>query len=210
MITLKYNRASEAETKQCFETLSVRLGMDKPAVLELMANPIATANADAWLVELSKEVQVYTEWLPDIWVTRGQQITHLGVVYNVIQSHQTQFEPQTVPALFRPAPVTFPGENYPRWKQPIDSEDAYKIDERVTWNGEDWESDINANVSEPGVSQWTSLTNPPQGLPGWVQPTGSGDSYALNAEVSHNGNNWRSDYANNVWEPGVFGWTQIS
>lgn len=48
----------------------------------------------------------------------------------------------------------------------------------------------------------------------WVQPIDQFDAYQLvNAftgkpdECSHQGQRWVSDYANNVWEPGVFGWT---
>lgn len=157
MIKLVYNSLDTEETRKCFETLTVRLGMNKANTLALMNNPIADANADAWLIELGQEVQVFKVWQSGVWVYRGGQVTHNGVVYNVIQSHLTQFEPQTVPALFRKAPVLYPGENYPRWMQPIDSEDAYKIDERVTWNGNDWKSDDNNNVWEPGIFGWTQL-----------------------------------------------------
>ena len=33
-----------------------------------------------------------------------------------------------------------------------------------------------------------------------------GEGYPLNWEVNHNGQLWRSQQANNFWEPGVFGW----
>jgi hypothetical protein len=49
----------------------------------------------------------------------------------------------------------------------------------------------------------------PPGYPAWIQPTGGHDAYPLGARVSHNGSNWESTYANNVWEPGVFGWIII-
>lgn len=44
-------------------------------------------------------------------------------------------------------------------------------------------------------------------VPAWVQPGGAGDAYALGAIVTHDGQTWVSGYANNVWEPGVFGWS---
>lgn len=44
--------------------------------------------------------------------------------------------------------------------------------------------------------------------PDWVQPTGAQDAYAKDAKVSHNGKHWISDVAGNVWEPGVYGWTE--
>jgi len=43
----------------------------------------------------------------------------------------------------------------------------------------------------------------------WVQPTGAQDAYQIGDKVTHNGFTWESINANNVWEPGVFGWIQI-
>ena len=44
--------------------------------------------------------------------------------------------------------------------------------------------------------------------PEWVQPTGAQDAYPLGAKVSHIGKHWVSDYDDNVWEPGVYGWSE--
>jgi hypothetical protein len=30
----------------------------------------------------------------------------------------------------------------------------------------------------------------------------------MGAKVSHNGKHWISDVDNNVWEPGVYGWSE--
>ena len=50
---------------------------------------------------------------------------------------------------------------------------------------------------------------PSEEYPEWVQPTGAHDAYAQGAKVSHNGKKWTSDIAANVWEPGVYGWTEV-
>lgn len=42
----------------------------------------------------------------------------------------------------------------------------------------------------------------------WRQPTGAHDAYPLGAVVAHNGKNWESTVAANVWEPGVSGWKE--
>ena len=47
-------------------------------------------------------------------------------------------------------------------------------------------------------------------MPAWSQPLGAHDAYAAGAKVSHNGQHWTSDINGNVWEPGVYGWTQAS
>lgn len=47
------------------------------------------------------------------------------------------------------------------------------------------------------------------GYPKWVQPLGATDAYNKGDKVSHNGSHWVSDVDNNVWEPGVYGWTEV-
>lgn len=46
---------------------------------------------------------------------------------------------------------------YPTWIQPTGAHDAYNTGDRVTWNGILWESTIDANVWEPGVSGWKQV-----------------------------------------------------
>ena len=50
---------------------------------------------------------------------------------------------------------------------------------------------------------------PSEEYPEWVRPTGAHDAYVQGAKVSHNGKKWTSDIAANVWEPGVYGWTEV-
>lgn len=50
---------------------------------------------------------------------------------------------------------------------------------------------------------------PSEEYPEWVRPTGAHDAYEQGAKVSHNGKKWTSDIAANVWEPGVYGWTEV-
>lgn len=47
------------------------------------------------------------------------------------------------------------------------------------------------------------------GYPTWVQPLGATDAYRKGDKVSHNGSHWVSAVDNNVWEPGVYGWTEV-
>jgi hypothetical protein len=44
----------------------------------------------------------------------------------------------------------------------------------------------------------------------WVQPLGAHDAYNMGDVVSHNGAIWSSDVNGNVWEPGVYGWTEVT
>lgn len=59
------------------------------------------------------------------------------------------------------------------------------------------------------VSLWVEIADPTEEWPEWKQPTGAHDAYAQGAKVSHNGKKWTSNVENNVWEPGVYGWTEV-
>ena len=61
---------------------------------------------------------------------------------------------------------------------------------------------------EAAASLWTRIADPAQEWPEWIQPTGAHNAYAQGAKVSHNGKHWISDVDANVWEPGVYGWTE--
>ena len=101
----------------------------------------------------------------------------------------------------------------PAWIQPTGAHDSYVKDALVKHNGSLWTSLLDNNVWEPGVTNWRKAAIvPPSGvppLPDWVQPLGAGDAYPMDAEVRHNGFNWRSIVSSNVWEPGVYGWVQF-
>lgn len=46
------------------------------------------------------------------------------------------------------------------------------------------------------------------GVPVWTQPLGTTDAYMKDDVVEHHGTTWVSTIDYNVWEPGVYGWTQ--
>lgn len=46
-------------------------------------------------------------------------------------------------------------------------------------------------------------------VPEWEQPD-STNPYNAEDKVTHNGKTWVSDVDNNVWEPGVYGWSEVS
>lgn len=63
-----------------------------------------------------------------------------------------------------------------------------------------WEPDITPAL-------FTEVAKPGE-IPEWKQPTGAQDAYAKGNKVRHNGQIWQSDVDNNVWEPGVYGWSK--
>lgn len=57
---------------------------------------------------------------------------------------------------------------------------------------------------------WSKIGDPTEEWPEWSKPVGAHDAYDAGAKVSHNGKHWTSDVASNVWEPGVYGWTEVT
>jgi hypothetical protein len=58
-------------------------------------------------------------------------------------------------------------------------------------------------------SMWTRIGNPLEEYPEWIQPLGGHDAYGIGAKVNHNGKNWISNIANNIWQPSVYGWDEV-
>lgn len=59
-------------------------------------------------------------------------------------------------------------------------------------------------------SLWAKvLITDPNVTPEWEQPD-STNPYMAGDTVTHNGKTWVSDLDNNVWEPGVYGWTEVT
>ena len=61
---------------------------------------------------------------------------------------------------------------------------------------------------DTAVSLWVKVDDPAIEWPEWRQPTGAHDAYAMGDKVSHNGKHWVSTADANIWEPGVFGWSE--
>ena len=100
-------------------------------------------------------------------------------------------------------------ELFPKWK----TDDTYLIGERVRFEDTLYKCLLNHTSQEtwtPPVSPslWVRVDDPGEEWPEWRQPTGSTDAYPKGAKVSHNGKHWTSDIDANVYEPGVYGWTE--
>lgn len=100
-------------------------------------------------------------------------------------------------------------ELFPRWK----TDETYLIDERVRYENTLYKCLMNHTSQETWTppaspSLWVRVDDPGEEWPEWVQPLGSTDAYPKGAKVSHNGKHWTSDIDANVYEPGVYGWTE--
>lgn len=111
--------------------------------------------------EQALEVQsLYPEWasLADGTTLKvGDRVNHEGLLYNVLQEHQKQeiWNPVDTPSLF--AQVLIPDPSViPEWVQP-DSTNPFMKGDKVTHNGNTWESLVDNNVWEPGAVGTESL-----------------------------------------------------
>jgi len=130
-------------------------------IAEELVLPKIEAMEDPDPEDIEKYGVFFEIWEPGIVVVAGKFYWHEEVLYRCITSHTTQsdWEPQTVPALFTPVRDTGQGGGQPdAWVQPIGSEDAYQIGDRVTHNGQIWVSTHANNVWEPGVFGWVVET----------------------------------------------------
>ena len=102
-------------------------------------------------------------------------------------------------------------EFYPEWTTDTDYTTGFK----VQYGGKLYKC-LTAHASqadwspEATPSLWAKVLIPnPDVIPEWEQPD-STNPYMTGDKVTHNGKTWVSDVDNNVWEPGVYGWTETN
>ena len=107
--------------------------------------------------------------------------------------------------------ATVPGI-YPAWSG---DGTAYAADDRVQYTGALYKC-LQTHTSQAtwtptdAPSLWTKVLIPdPTVIPDWEQPD-STNPYSKGDKVKHNGKTWTSDIDGNVWEPGVYGWTEVT
>ena len=99
-----------------------------------------------------ESVEMFPRWGEGIDVTTGERYAHNGILYACVQSHTTQasWTPDITPALWRVVSV----EEFPEWRQPTGATDAYNKDDKVTYNGIHYISNVDANIWQPEVYGW--------------------------------------------------------
>lgn len=98
---------------------------------------------------------------------------------------------------------------FPEWV----ADTEYAVGVRVRYDGRLYRC-VQAHTSQAGwepdktPALWVRTSTDP--IPEWVQPTGAHDAYNTGDKVRHNEKVWASDIDANVYEPGVYGWTEVS
>ena len=103
-------------------------------------------------------------------------------------------------------PVLYPawrsGVNYVTGLRILYNNTLYKVLQDHT-SQEDWTPDAASSLfAKVLIPDETTISE-------WEQPD-STNAYSQGDKVMHNGKTWISDIDNNVWEPGVYGWTEAT
>ena len=107
-------------------------------------------------------VELFPKWEADTdyWQGDRRRDPVDGLLYKLIvetpEGHphhsQSDWPPRLVPAIW--VRVDNPAEEWPEWRQPLGSTDAYRLGAKVSHNGKHWISGYDNNTWEPGVFGW--------------------------------------------------------
>jgi len=127
------------------------------AILDAVKRMLSTETEELTDEEALAVAALFPTWASKIEeaVAVGDRLWYDGKLWKVIQAHTaaSEWTPDTAVSLFVEVSI----EEWPEWRQPVGSEDAYALGAHVSHNGSHWESTIPANVYEPGVYGWTEV-----------------------------------------------------
>ena len=99
-------------------------------------------------------VELFPLWKTNKAYEVGDRIRYEKTLYKCVQAHTSQddWTPDITPALWMEVSI----EEFPEWKQPTGSQDAYNKGDKVSHNGKHWISNVDANVWEP-PTVWSEI-----------------------------------------------------
>ena len=136
-------RIDRIAARQAAQTAATHL-----TVAPLMADTVKMSDEQA-----SKLTALFDVFDPDGHAySVGDVASYDGVLYRVVQAHRSQADwtPDKVPALWTPVRKVA-GAAPDEWVQPVGASDAYRKGDRVLFQGNVWESTIDANVWSPSA-----------------------------------------------------------
>lgn len=137
------------------------------------------------------------EYKPSFMPTQSEVMSQLRTLAKGTVDNLPDAEAVNVPSLFE------------AWQPDIDS----VKDERRYFGGSLYKC-VQAHKTQAGwepdktPALWVRVST--EEWPEWAQPAGAHDAYAKGDKTAHNGKHWTSDVDANVWEPGVYGWSEAA
>lgn len=96
---------------------------------------------------------LYAEWRAGVLydTETNDRVLYDGILYKCLQPHTSQptHNPADSPSLW--VRIDDPSIEWPVWRQPTGSTDAYPMGAKVSHNGQHWVSTVDANTWEPGA-----------------------------------------------------------
>lgn len=94
----------------------------------------------------------FAAWKTDTEYNTGDRVRYGSELYKCEQAHvsQSTWTPDTAHSLW--TRIDDPAIEWPEWKQPQGSTDAYRMGAKVSHNEKHWISDVDGNVWEPGTT----------------------------------------------------------
>ena len=103
-------------------------------------------------------VELYPAWATDTAYTVDERIRYNSTLYRCVQAHTSQADwtPDATPALWTVVSL----DEWPEWVQPTGAQDAYRVGDKVSYNGKHWISEVDGNVWEPGIygNLWSEVS----------------------------------------------------
>lgn len=168
-------------------------------------------------VDAMKFSTLYDEYSDNnVEYKKGKLVRFNSNVYRCEKDHTSQpgWSPENDASEW--SKVNIASDGIDVWTQPTGAHNAYNVDDKVHYPDAAsgvYMSLIDGNVWSPDAypAGWKKDgdAQKPDEYPEWVQPTGAHDAYAKGDKVSHNKKHWQSDVDGNVWEPSVYGWTEL-
>lgn len=236
----------EAEFSELHSTVSTVLGETQDgsqAALEFRKAVqlfVTSLTDETSMLEIAS---VYPEYQVGVAYTTGD-VFRYGTnsvgddqLYQVLQDHTSAAEwtPDTATSLYKKVGIAEDGT--PIWVQPLGATDAYNTGDVVMYNGQKYQSLIDANVWSPDAypAGWQLIEteeptdpgettdpeeptepepepeDPEETIPEFVQPTDASNAYNTGDIVMHNGQKYQSTMDGNVWSPDAYpdGWQLI-
>ena len=110
------------------------------------------ADADAFEVPT-----LFPMWADGKSYLADERACYNGKLYRCITAHTSQADwtPDKAVSLF--VKIDDPSIEYPEWRQPTGTHDAYAMGAKVTYNGKRWVNIIEANIYAPDVYGWEEV-----------------------------------------------------
>ena len=133
----------EANNNPSWSTIAIKRLLQS-LTTDILASPTITQEQIDDLATISEY------WKAGVTYAVDKVLNYEGKLYKVVQAHTSQADwlPSSVPALYT---IYVPAGTISPWVQPTGAQDAYNIGDKVSFEGSNYESLINANTWSPSV-----------------------------------------------------------